>query len=90
MFTKIGIVMLGGVLPFPGASARWIHTMPKIVAKQAAENPILGYKHFLENTVLTHPELFAHLTAWGETIAGMGLTLGLLTGDGVAGRTACW
>ena len=27
-----------------------------------------------------HPEPFAHLTAWGETITGIGLTLGLLTG----------
>ena len=43
--------------------------MPNIVTKQASENPILFYKHFLENTVLTHPELFAHLTALGETIA---------------------
>ena len=72
--------MVGGVLPLPGASERWIHTMPTIVTKQASENPVLFYKHFLENTVLTHPELFAHLTALGETIAGVGLTLGLLTG----------
>ena len=54
--------------------------MPNIVTKQASENPILLYKHFLENTVLTHPALFAHLTAWGETVVGIGLTLGLLTG----------
>jgi uncharacterized membrane protein YphA (DoxX/SURF4 family) len=80
VITKLGIVMVGGVLPLPGASERWISTLPKIVAKQAADNPILFYKHFLENTVLTHPETFAHLTAWGETIAGVGLTLGLLTG----------
>jgi uncharacterized membrane protein YphA (DoxX/SURF4 family) len=82
VYTKLGIVMLGGAVPFPGASARWIHAMPMIVAKQAAENPIPGYKHFLENTVLTHPELFAHLTAWGETITGVSLTLGLLAGMG--------
>ena len=80
VYTKLGLVMVGGVLPLPGASARWIHTMPNIVTKQASENPIVFYKHFLENTVLTHPELFAHLTAWGETIAGIGLTLGLMTG----------
>ena len=30
--------------------------------------------------MLTHPELFAQLTAWGETAVGLGLTLGLLTG----------
>jgi uncharacterized membrane protein YphA (DoxX/SURF4 family) len=80
VITKLGIVMVGGVLPFPGVSERWVNTMPKIVAKQAADNPILFYKHFLENTVLTHPQTFAHLTAWGETVAGIGLTLGLLTG----------
>jgi len=78
--TKLGIVMVGGVVPLPGASARWISTMPKIVSKQADGNPILFYKHFLENTVLTHPETFAHLTAIGETITGLGLTLGLCTG----------
>jgi uncharacterized membrane protein YphA (DoxX/SURF4 family) len=54
--------------------------MPTIVTKQASDNPILFYKHFLEGTVLTHSDLFAHLTAWGETVVGLGLTLGLLTG----------
>jgi uncharacterized membrane protein YphA (DoxX/SURF4 family) len=80
VFTKLGVVMVGGVLPLPAVSERWVSTMPKLVAKQAADNPILFYKHFLENTVLTHPGTFAHLTAWGETITGVGLTLGLLTG----------
>jgi hypothetical protein len=80
VYTKLGLVMVGGVLPLPGASERWIHTMPTIVTKQASENPVLFYKHFLENTVLTHPEMFAHLTALGEAITGIGLTLGLLTG----------
>ena len=80
LVTKMSIVLVGGVLPVPTVSARWIEVMPKIVAKQASENPVLFYKHFLENTVLTHPELFAQLTAWGETVVGLGLTLGLLTG----------
>ena len=79
MITKLGVVMVGGI-PLPGASERWINVMPKIVARQASDNPILFYKHFLENTVLTHPDTFAHLTAWGETVTGVGLTLGLLTG----------
>jgi uncharacterized membrane protein YphA (DoxX/SURF4 family) len=83
--TKLGIVMVGGVVPLPGASERWIATMPKIVSKQAEGNPILFYKHFLETTVLTHAEPFAHLTALGEAITGIGLTLGLLTG--IASRT---
>jgi uncharacterized membrane protein YphA (DoxX/SURF4 family) len=80
VMTKLGIVMLGGVIPVPGASERWVHVMPTIDAKQAEGNPIAFYKQFLENTVLTHPELFAQLTAWGETITGIGLTFGLLTG----------
>jgi uncharacterized membrane protein YphA (DoxX/SURF4 family) len=80
LVTKMSIVSLGGVLPVPAVSDRWIGVMPKIVAKQASENPIAFYKQFLEGTVLTHPELFATLTAWGETAVGLGLTLGLLTG----------
>jgi uncharacterized membrane protein YphA (DoxX/SURF4 family) len=80
LITKMSIVFVGGFLPVPAVSERWINVMPKIVAKQAAENPIASYKQFLEGTVLTHPELFAQLTAWGETAVGLGLTLGLLTG----------
>ncbi len=80
LVTKMSIVLLGGVVPVPAVSERWINVMPNIVAKQASQNPIAFYKHFLEGTVLTHPELFAQLTAWGETAVGLGLTLGLLTG----------
>ena len=80
LVTKMTIVLLGGVLPIPAVSERWLSVMPKIVAKQASENPIVFYKQFLEGTVLTHSNLFAQLTAWGETVTGIGLTLGLLTG----------
>ena len=80
LVTKMSIVLLGGFLPVPAVSDRWIHVMPTIVTKQASDNPILFYKQFLENTVLTHGNLFAHLTAWGETVVGLGLTLGFLTG----------
>jgi thiosulfate dehydrogenase [quinone] large subunit len=78
--TKMSFVMLGGMLPVPAVSERWLTVMPKIVAKQASENPISFYKQFLEGTVLTHSSTFAQLTAWGETVVGIGLTLGLLTG----------
>jgi uncharacterized membrane protein YphA (DoxX/SURF4 family) len=80
LVTKMSIVFLGGVVPVPMVSERWINVMPNIVAKQASQNPLAFYKQFLEGTVLTHPELFAQLTAWGETVVGLGLTLGLLTG----------
>ena len=80
LVTKMGIVMLGGVLPIPVVSARWIEVMPKIVTRQASENPLSFYKQFLEATVIPHSSLFAQLTAWGETVVGIGLTLGLLTG----------
>lgn len=80
LVTKMSVVLLGGVLPVPVVSGRWLEVMPKIVTKQASENPIAFYKHFLEATVLPNSNLFAHLTAWGETVVGIGLTLGLLTG----------
>lgn len=80
LVTKMSVVMLGGVLPIPAVSERWLTVMPKIVAKQASENPLSFYKQFLEGTVLQHSSIFAQLTAWGETVVGIGLTLGLLTG----------
>jgi len=80
LVTKMSIVLAGGVLPVPTVSDRWLTTMPTIVAKQASENPIAFYKQFLEEVVLKHSDVFAHLTAWGETVAGLGLTLGLCTG----------
>ena len=80
LVTKMSLVTLGGVIPVPAVSERWFTVMPKIVAKQASENPIAFYKHFLEGTVLPNSSTFAQLTAWGETVVGIGLTLGLLTG----------
>ncbi len=80
LVTKMSFVMLGGLIPIPAVSGRWIEVMPKIVTRQASENPIGFYKHFLETTVLPNSNLFAQLTAWGETVVGIGLTLGLLTG----------
>src|SRR3954466_12774870 len=80
LVTKMTIVLLGGIVPLPAVSERWLMVMPKIVAKQASENPLAFYKQFLEGTVLPHSNVFAQLTAWGETVAGIGLTLGLLTG----------
>ena len=80
LVTKMSFVLLGGILPVPAVSERWLTVMPKIVAKQASENPLLFYKQFLEGTVLPSSSVFAHLTAWGETVTGLGLTLGLLTG----------
>jgi uncharacterized membrane protein YphA (DoxX/SURF4 family) len=80
LLTKMSFTLVGGFLPFPVVSERWITVMPNIVTRQASENPLLFYKHFLEGTVLTHPALFAQMTAWGETVVGIGLTLGLLTG----------
>lgn len=80
LVTKMSVVMLGGVVPIPAVSERWLTVMPKIVAKQASENPLSFYKQFLEGTVLQHSSVFAQLTAWGETVVGIGLTLGFLTG----------
>ncbi len=75
-------------LPLPVVSADWIETMPKIVARQAAENPFPWYKAFLEHTVLPHAETFAQLTAIAEVVVGVGLVLGLFTG--VAALLGLW
>lgn len=80
LVTKMSLVLLGGILPVPAVSERWFTVMPKIVARQASENPLAFYKQFLEGTVIPNSNVFAQLTAWGETVVGLGLTLGLLTG----------
>ncbi len=80
LITKMTVILLGGIVPWPAVSERWLAVMPKIVAKQASDNPLTFYKHFLEGTVIPHSSIFAPLTAWGETAVGLGLTLGLLTG----------
>lgn len=86
--SKMDFVLLGGFFPFIGVEPRWIATMPAIVAKQAAENPILWYKAFLEQTVLPNSATFAQLTAWGEVLAGLSLTIGCFAGLGALG--ALW
>jgi uncharacterized membrane protein YphA (DoxX/SURF4 family) len=82
LLTKVTIVLVGGWMPVPETSTRWLAIMPELVAKQAGGNPVLWYRDFLLHTVLPHARLFAHLTAWGEVVAGVLLTLGLLTGAG--------
>lgn len=88
LWSKMDIVLFGGFVPFLGVEPRWVAAMPGIVTRQAAENPILWYKAFLEQTVLTHSTLFAELTAWGEVLAGLSLTLGCFAGLGALG--ALW
>jgi thiosulfate dehydrogenase (quinone) large subunit len=79
ILTKLGFVLLGGVVPFPAASPRWVATMPKLIAKYAEGNPIDWYREFLFGTVIPQKQLFANLTAYGETAVGIGLTLGVFT-----------
>jgi len=85
LWTKFGVVILGGVVPFIHVEQRWLSVMPKLVAKQAADNPFPWYRTFLEDTVLTHASLFGHLTAWGEVLVGLSLVFGLLAGLGALG-----
>jgi len=86
--TKLSITLAWGFLPVPTASARWLHTMPILIAKYADGNPIGVVKDFLENTVVPHGQLFAQLTAFGEAAVGLGLTLGFLTA--VASAVGLW
>src|SRR4029453_3845426 len=83
LFTKVTIGVVGGVIPVPMASERWIATMPKLIARYAADNPFPAYKAFLLGTVVPN-QAFAHLTALGEAAVGISLTLGLLTELGAA------
>ena len=80
VWTKITLSYLGGVVPYPTVSPRYVGFQPKRVAEFAAGNPVEWYKSFLESTVLPHSALFATLQAYGEAAVGIGLILGLVTG----------
>jgi uncharacterized membrane protein YphA (DoxX/SURF4 family) len=78
-------VLLGGFLPVPMASQRWIETMPRILEGYAEINPLAFLSSILQHSVIPNVEVFAHLTAIGEGLVGIGLTFGLLTRTSAAG-----
>ena len=85
LWTKLEFTLLAGFIPFLQVQQRWIDTMPNIVMKQMAENPITWYKTFVEANVLANVPLFASLTAWGEALVGISLVVGLFAGLGALG-----
>jgi len=90
VWTKLVVEFLGGVVPYPAVSARFLGFHPKRVAEFAAGNPVGWYKDFLEDTVLPNSRTFASLQAYGEAAVGLGLVLGLLTGlAGLVGLVLC-
>jgi thiosulfate dehydrogenase [quinone] large subunit len=80
VWTKLGLGLAAGFIPYPAVSSRFASFHPKRVAEFATGNPIGWYKDFLESTVLPHAGVFATLQAYGEVAVGLGLVLGLLTG----------
>ena len=80
VWTKLAVMWLGDVIPYPAVSARFIAFQPKRVAEFAAGNPVVWYRDFLESVVLPNAKLFAILQTYGEVAVGLGLVLGLLTG----------
>jgi uncharacterized membrane protein YphA (DoxX/SURF4 family) len=85
LVTKLTIGLVGGVLPVPMASGRWLAVMPRLLRGYAASTPLVWYHDFATTLVLPHATLFAQLTALGEVAAGLGLMLGLLTPAAAAG-----
>jgi len=78
-------LLLGGILPAPMASQRWIETMPHILEGYAEVNPLAWCRDVLQHAVIPNAEMFAHLTAIGEGLVGIGLTFGLLTRTSAVG-----
>ena len=72
--------LVGGWLPLPVASERWVEALPRIVSGWAQVNPLPWYRGFLEQVVVTNAAVFANLTALGNVAIGLGLTTGFLCG----------
>lgn len=77
--TKLSGFIAFGFLPLPRASERWVEVMPRLLTRYAESAPLDRYAAFLHDTVIPNAPLFANLTALGETIVGLGLTLGAAT-----------
>src|SRR5262244_3392646 len=77
VWTKLTVEFAWGVMPYLAVSPRFLGFQPKRVAEFANGNPVTWYKQFLEDTVLPHARLFAHLQAYGEVAVGIALLLGL-------------
>jgi len=78
-------ILVGGILPIPAATPRWTETLPRILAGYADVHPLASAQYFLQDIVIRNVELFAHLTAIGEGLVGIGLTFGLLTRSSAVG-----
>lgn len=83
LWTKLHLAP--GAVPLPRATERWTSFMPRRVEEWAAVQPLAGVRRFLTGTVMERPELFAELTAWGESLVGASLLLGVLAGWGALG-----
>jgi thiosulfate dehydrogenase (quinone) large subunit len=83
LWTKLHLAP--GAFPVPRATERWVGFMPRRLEEWAAIHPWEPVRSFLTDTVGARPALFAELTAWGEALVGLSLTLGLLAGWGAAG-----
>jgi uncharacterized membrane protein YphA (DoxX/SURF4 family) len=79
VWTKLALGLVGGVVPYPAPSPRFVAVHARRVAEFAAGNPLSWYREFLTSVVLPHAWLFALLQTWGEVVVGLGLVLGLLT-----------
>jgi thiosulfate dehydrogenase [quinone] large subunit len=78
--TKLSWTLLGGVVPVPTASTRWINFLPTRLADMASGSAVEWYRGFLNDVAVPNSSVFAHLTAFGEVAVGLGLTFGFLTG----------
>ncbi len=77
--TKITWTLAGGILPLPAVSERWIGFLPERLTEYAQSGPPAWYHAFLVGTAIPNGALFAKLTAVGEILVGLSLTLGALT-----------
>lgn len=79
IWSKFTWTLVGGFLPVPAVSERWIGFMPTRLEEYVQSGPPDWYKHFLLQTAIPNGETFAKLTATGEVLVGIGITFGILT-----------
>lgn len=77
--TKLGGFLFLGFIPLPSASDRWVDFLPQRLLEYSETVRIGWYSDFLANVASPNAHVLAQLTAFGETVVGIGLALGLAT-----------
>ena len=68
--------------PWPWATPYWVQVMTSALAQHALDHPSFWVRYFIQQALLPNAEVYVGITVVLELLAGITLTIGLLTVPG--------